>query len=50
MDMDVIFAHPMLSSWSPNSSSLYPNWSTKLFVICWVWKSANDWQSKGNEA
>ena len=32
-----------LSSCSANSSSLKPNWSTKVAVICWTWYSENAW-------
>lgn len=40
----ILGAHLTLSSWSANSSSLKPNWSTKVAVICWTWYSEKAWQ------
>ena len=37
------WAHLTLSSCSANSSSLKPNWSTKVVVICWTWYSEKAW-------
>lgn len=44
--LEVLQTYLILSSWSANSSSLKPNWSTKLAVICWIWYSEKAWATE----
>lgn len=48
--LEAVYTYLILSSWSANSSSLKPNWSTKFAVICWIWYSEKAWEQNPQRA